>query len=409
MSVHFAEEAPLTSKHHRIVIIGGGTAGITVAARLRRAGQRDVAVLDPSERHYYQPLWTLVGGGRAPLAESIRPQASVMPKGVHWIRRAAVAVDPEAREVTLDDGSTVSYQHLVVCPGIQLDWDRVPGLRDGLGKNGLSSNYSPQYAPETWRFIRETRSGSAVFSMPTGAVKCGGAPQKIAYLAADHWRKEGVLGNIDVHLVIPGTAIFGVPEFARVLDDVVRRYGVKVHYGSEVTEVRPGAREVVVGDLATGATTTLPYDVAHVVPPQSAPDWVKRSPLAGADDPAGYVEIDKHTMRHVRYPNVWALGDAGSSPNSKTGAAVRKQAPVLVENLLAALAGREPTAAYDGYSSCPLTTARNKMLLAEFDYSGRPAPSIPVINTIRERTDMWHLKRRGLPFLYWNLMLRGLA
>lgn len=399
----------MTSKHHRIVIIGGGTAGITVAARLRRAGQRDVAVLDPSERHYYQPLWTLVGGGRAPLAESIRPQASVMPKGVHWIRRAAVAVDPEAREVTLDDGSTVSYQHLVVCPGIQLDWDRVPGLRDGLGKNGLSSNYSPQYAPETWRFIRETRSGSAVFSMPTGAVKCGGAPQKIAYLAADHWRKEGVLGNIDVHLVIPGTAIFGVPEFARVLDDVVRRYGVKVHYGSEVTEVRPGAREVVVGDLATGATTTLPYDVAHVVPPQSAPDWVKRSPLAGADDPAGYVEIDKHTMRHVRYPNVWALGDAGSSPNSKTGAAVRKQAPVLVENLLAALAGREPTAAYDGYSSCPLTTARNKMLLAEFDYSGRPAPSIPVINTIRERTDMWHLKRRGLPFLYWNLMLRGLA
>lgn len=398
-----------TNRHHRIVIIGGGTAGISVAARLRRAGERDVAVLDPSDRHYYQPLWTLVGGGRAPLKESIRPQASVMPKGVEWIRRAAVAVDPEAREVTLDDGGTVSYDHLVVCPGIQLDWDRVPGLEAGLGKDGLSSNYLPHTAPRTWDFIRGTRSGSAVFSMPTGAIKCGGAPQKIAYLAADYWRQAGVLGRIDVHLVIPGAAIFGVPEFARVLDGVVRRYGIKVHYGSEVTEVRPDAREVAVTDLGTGGTTTLPYDVAHLVPPQSAPDWIKRSPLAGADDPAGYVEIDKHTMRHVRYPNVWALGDAGSSPNSKTGAAVRKQAPVLVENLLATVNGREPTAAYQGYSSCPLTTARNKMLLAEFDYSGRPTPSIPVIDTIRERTDMWHLKRRGLPFLYWNLMLRGLA
>ncbi|MCP9956201.1 MULTISPECIES: NAD(P)/FAD-dependent oxidoreductase [Streptomyces] len=398
-----------TRQHLRIVIIGGGSAGISVAARLRRAGERDIGVLDPSERHYYQPLWTLVGGGRAPLKESVRPQRSVMPKGVRWIRRAAVAVDPEAQEVTLDDGGVVSYDHLVVCPGIQLDWDRVPGLEDGLGKDGLSSNYLPHTAPETWRFIRRTRSGSAVFSAPAGAIKCGGAPQKIAYLAADYWREQGLLGRIDVHLVIPAAGIFAVPEFARVLEDVVRRYGIHVHYGSEVTEVRPEAREVIVTDLGTGTKKALPYDMAHLVPPQSAPDWIKRGPLAAAGDPAGYVEIDKHTMRHVRYPNVWALGDAGSSPNSKTGAAVRKQAPVVAENLLATMNGREPTAAYDGYSSCPLTTARDKMLLAEFDYSGRPAPSIPLVDTVRERTDMWYLKRYGLPFLYWNLMLRGLA
>jgi sulfide:quinone oxidoreductase len=398
-----------TRQHHRIVIIGGGSAGISVAARLRRAGEQDVAVLDPSLHHHYQPLWTLVGGGRAPLAESVRPQAAVMPKGVRWIRSAALGVEPERQEVTLDGGGIVSYDQLVVCPGIQLDWHRVPGLEGGLGENGLSSNYLPHTAPATWRFIREIRSGSAVFSMPTGAIKCGGAPQKIAYLAADHWRQQGVLGRIDVHLVIPGAAIFGVPEFARVLDGVVRRYGIHVHYGSEVTEVRPDAREVVVTELATGDATVLPYTMAHVVPPQSAPDWIKHGPLAGAGGPAGYVEIDRHTLRHVRYPNIWSLGDAGSSPNSKTGAAVRKQAPVVVENLLATIGGREPTAAYDGYSSCPLTTARNKMLLAEFDYSGRPTPSIPVIDTIRERTDMWYLKRHGLPFLYWNLMLRGLA
>ncbi|MFC5183815.1 NAD(P)/FAD-dependent oxidoreductase [Actinomadura harenae] len=398
-----------TERQHRIVVIGGGSAGISVAARLRRAGEQDVAVVDPALRHSYQPLWTLVGGGRAPLRESIRPQRSVMPKGVRWIRRAAIAVDPEARVVTLDDGGALRYEQLVVCAGIQLDWDRVPGLEAGLGKDGLSSNYLAETAPATWRFIRDTRSGTAVFGMPSGAIKCAGAPQKIAYLAADYWREQGVLGKIDVHLVLPGAAMFGVPEFARVLDGVVRRYGINVHFGSEVTEVRPDAREVVVTSLGSGETTTLPYDMAHLVPPQSAPDWIKRSPLAGATDPAGYVEIDKHTMRHVRYPDVWALGDVGSSPNSKTGAAVRKQAPVVVANLLAAMNGREPTAAYTGYASCPLTTARRKMLLAEFDYSGRPTPSIPVIDTLRERTDMWYLKRRGLPFLYWNLMLRGLA
>ncbi|MER5437057.1 FAD/NAD(P)-binding oxidoreductase [Streptomyces sp. NPDC002790] len=398
-----------TKQHHRTVIVGGGSAGVSVAARLRRAGERDIAVLDPSERHYYQPLWTLVGGGRAPLKESVRPQRSVLPKGVRWIRRAAVAVDPEAQEVSLDDGGFVHYDHLVVCAGIQLDWDGVPGLGAGLGQNGLSSNYLPHTAPATWRFIRETRSGSAVFGMPPGAIKCGGAPQKIAYLAADHWRREGVLDRMDIHLVLPTDTIFGVPEFARVLEDVARRYGIHVHYGSEVTEVRPDAREIVVSDLGTGDKTTLPYDMAHLVPPQSAPDWIKRSPLADAANPAGYVEINQHTMRHVRYPNIWALGDAGSSPNSKTGAAVRKQAPVVVENLLATMHCREPLAVYNGYSSCPLTTARNKMLLAEFDYSGRPAPSIPLIDTVRERTDMWYLKRHGLPFLYWNLMLRGLA
>ncbi|AOT61922.1 MULTISPECIES: NAD(P)/FAD-dependent oxidoreductase [Streptomyces] len=398
-----------TRRHHRIVIIGAGSAGVSVAARLRRAGERDVAVLDPSLRHHYQPLWTLVGGGRAPLEESVRPQDSVMPRGVRWIRRAARAVDPGAREVALDDGGTVSYDQLVVCPGIQLDWDRVPGLEAGLGEDGLSSNYLARTAPATWRFIRRTRSGTAVFGMPSGAIKCGGAPQKIAYLAADYWREQGLLGRIDVHLVLPGAAVFGVPEFARVLEGVIRRYGIHVHYGSEVTEVRPEAREVTVTDLGTGSTSTLPYDMAHLVPPQSAPDWIKRGPLAASGDPAGYVEVDRHTLRHVRYPDVWALGDAASSPNAKTGAAVRKQAPVVVENLLAALDGREPTASYGGYSSCPLTTARTKMLLAEFDYSGRPAPSIPVIDTVRERTDMWYLKRRGLPFLYWNLMLRGLA
>ena len=399
----------MTRIGHRIVVVGGGTAGITVAARLRRKGQTDVVVIDPAVTHYYQPLWTLVGGGRAPIEITARPEASVMPKGVRWIQRAAVAVDPDAHEVTLADGTIVGYEYLVMCPGIQLDWDKISGLERTLGRGGVSSNYSYELAPAMWKFIRDTRSGTAVFTMPSGPIKCGGAPQKIAYLAADYWREQGVLERMDIHLVLPTPGMFGVPEFARVLEDVARRYGITVHFESEAIGIDPDRREVTIANRAEGKETTLGYDVMHVAPPQSAPDWIKKSALADPANPAGYVEIDKHTMRHVRYPDVFALGDAGSSPNSKTGAAIRKQAPVVVRNLLDVMAGKDPGAHYDGYSSCPFLTSRHTVLLAEFDYSMRPAPSIPLIDTIEERRDMWYLKRYGLPALYWNLMLRGLA
>lgn len=399
----------MSTSSHRVVIVGGGSAGITVAARLRRAGVKDVAVIEPSQTHWYQPLWTLVGGGMADVARSSRPMASVMPDGVTWIRATVAGVDPQASALTLDDGSTVTYDHLVMAPGIQLNWDGITGLRETLGHGGVSSNYDPKLAPKTWEFIRSTTRGTAVFAQPAGAIKCAGAPQKIAYLAADHWRRQGVLDQIDVHLVLPTPGMFGVPEFARILEQVVERYGITVHFNSEVVEVDGGAREILIRDNASDTKERLGYDVLHAVPPQSAPDWIRSGPLADAGTPAGYVEVDKHTLRHVRYANVFALGDAGSTPNSKTGAAVRHQAPVLVTNLRDVMAGREPTAAYDGYASCPLTTARDRMLLAEFDYTMRPAPSIPILNTKREHRDFGLLKKVGLPTLYWNLMLKGLA
>jgi sulfide:quinone oxidoreductase len=398
-----------SSQRHEVLIVGGGSAGISVAARLRRAGLEDVGLLDPARTHYYQPLWTLVGGGCAPLVKSARPQAQQVPRGVRWHRKAATEVDPEAHTVTLSDGEQVEYRYLVVCPGIQLDWAKIPGLSDTLGRDGVSSNYTYETAPKTWEFIRALRSGTAIFGMPSGPIKCAGAPQKIAYLAADYWRQQGVLNDIRVVLVLPTPGMFGVAVFAKELEKVAKRYGIEVRFNSEVVEVDAATRSAVVADKAAGTRETLGYDMMHLVPPQSAPDWVKRSPLADAATPNGYVEVDKHTLQHVRHPEVFALGDAGSSPNSKTGAAVRKQAPVVVQNLRDVRAGRTPTAHYDGYSSCPLTTARNRMLLAEFDYTMQPTPSIPFIDTTRERRDMWYLKRYGLPFLYWNLMLKGRA
>jgi len=398
----------MTSSRHKIVIIGGGSAGIPVAARLLKKGYSEVAVVQPSDKHYYQPRWTLVGGGCAKASTSERSEASVMPKGATWICQAATAFRPDENIVVLGDGSEVEYEVLVVAPGIQLDWDRTEGLPGALGVDGVSSDYRFDLAPKTWDFVRGLRSGTAVFTMPSGPIKCAGAPQKIAYLASDYWRKEGVLNNIDVHLVLPTPRTFGIPEIADELDKVASGYGITLHFQSEMTAVDTTSRSITVTSLDGASSTTLDYDVLHAVPHQSAPDWIKSSPLA-TSEPTGYVEVDKHTMQHVRYPNIFSLGDASSTPNSKTGAAIRKQAPVVVANIEAYLTGQPLSAEYGGYASCPLTTARNKMLLAEFDYSMQRTPSFPVINLVKPRRDMWFLKKYGLPFLYWNLMLTGRA
>ena len=398
------------SSSHRILIIGGGSAGVSVAARLRRAGQNDVAIIEPSEKHYYQPLWTLVGGGCAPAAESERDEAGVIPKGVRWIRDSAAEIDPDKQTVTTGSGKSIEYGYLVVCPGIQLDWDKVPGLRHTLGKDGMSSIYDYGLAPKTWEFLKDLRGGTAVFAMPSGPMKCPGAPQKIAYLAAHWWQQRGVLKDIHVVLALPTPKVFGVPEFARVLEQVVDRYGIDLRLQHELVEINSESKEAVLVNRKDGAAEKLsiPYDVLHTAPPQSAPDWIKKSPLA-TTEPTGYVDVDKHTLQHVRWPNVFSLGDAGSTPNSKTGAAIRRQAPVVTQNLLDVMGGGAPSARYDGYAACPFTTARNKMLLAEFDYTMKPRPTIPLIDTQKERRDMWYLKRWGLPFFYWNLMLRGLG
>ncbi len=412
-----ASSAPLAlaqaREHFRVLLIGGGTAGITVAARLRRHGVTDMAIIEPSRKHYYQPLWTLVGAGQARAEDSVREEADFIPKGTRWIQDRAEEVDPVAREVRTASGLRVGYDYLVVAPGIQLDWDKVRGLREALKTPYVSSNYDFALAPKTWKMIQDFQGGTALFTHPATPVKCAGAPQKIMYLMADYLRRTGKLERSKVIFGSGGKAIFGVKPFADVLQGVVKRYGIDTRFQHNLVEVRGEQREAVFEvprEDGGKAQVIIPYDFLHVTPPQSAPDFIQKSPLAWQEGPnKGWVKADKFTLQHPDYPEVFALGDASDLPTSRTGAAVRKQAPALVENLLAVMAGRKPEARYDGYASCPLTTGYGKLLLAEFDYEGKPAPSFPLINTIQERRDMWLMKKYGLPRLYWGFMLRGLA
>jgi sulfide:quinone oxidoreductase len=394
--------------HHKILIVGGGTAGIVVAAQLHRAGQSDIAILEPSERHFYQPLWTLVGAGAAPRAETVGREADYIPAGVTWIKDAAAEVEPDSNRITTASGAKIGYDFLVAAPGIQLNWDGIPGLREALKRDNVSTNYTFDMAPRTWAAISAFRGGVALFHMPGTPIKCPGAPQKIMYLAADRFRRAGISAQVIYGSTPP--SIYGIKEYAAVLNRVIERYGIDARYSHDLIEIHPDKNEAVfqIKNGPGDSRVTIPYDFLHVVPPQSAPDFIRRSPLASpAAGALGWIEADQYTLRHKRYANVFALGDAAGTPNSKTGASAMKQAPVVVANLLAAIAGKETTARYNGYVACPIVTGYGKMLLCEFDYGGKPSPTIPLIDTMRERYDMWLLKRYGLPWLYWHVMLRG--
>lgn len=395
--------------HHDIVIIGGGSAGITTAARLRNAGVKDIAVIEPSSVHYYQPLWTLVGGGEADIDSTVRPESSVMPSGVQWIQASATGVDPDAQTVSLDNGDSVGFDWLVVASGIQLDWGKIPGLEATLGHNGVSSNYLYELAPVTWRNIQATSSGTALFTMPPGPIKCAGAPQKIAYLAADHWRRLGVLSRMDIHLILPTPGMFGIPEFAAGLKKAADRYGINVHFESKLVSIDGEGRKAVISKIDGSEEETLSFDMAHITPPQSAPDWIKASALADPESPFGYMNVGKHTLQSVNYPRIFGLGDCTNTPNSKTGAAVRKQSPTLVANLMAARKGAGPDKSYDGYASCPLITAKGKCIMAEFNYDMERTPTFPVLDMTKERRDMYLVKKHALPRMYWDFMLKGRA
>jgi len=394
---------------HQVVIIGGGSAGITTAARLKKAGVRDIAIIEPADVHYYQPLWTLVGGGRAKASESVRPMAWVIPNGVTWIHDAATGIDAAGHSVSLASGDSVTYDKLVVAPGIKLNWDGIPGLAEGMGHDGMSSNYDYYLAPRTWENIQRTTSGTAVFHMPMGPIKCAGAPQKIAYLAADYWREKGVLDRIRKVLVLPTPGMFGVKVWSDVLVQVAARYGFEVMFTTVVDQIDPQAHTMNLRNMESGATSTLNYDFAHMVPPQSAPDFVAQSSLADPESPFGYLAVDKFSLQSTIDPDVFGLGDATNTPNSKTGAAIRKQAPVLVENLVASLRGGVGAGRYDGYASCPITTSRKQLLLCEFDYDLNMKPSLKGVDQTKEITDYNRFKKNGLPRLYWDFMLKGRA
>lgn len=395
-----------------VLIVGGGNAGLSVAAQLlQKKSGLSIGIVEPSEKHYYQPAWTLVGAGEFDITETEKNEKDYIPAGSTWIKDAVATFEPEQNQVTCKSGAKYTYKILIVAPGIQIDWQKIKGLNDTLGKNEVTSNYSFDVAPYTWELIKNFKGGVAVFTNPGTAIKCGGAPHKIMYLACDYWRKKGILDQCEVHYISGAGVIFGVKEYAQTLEKVVEDNHIHTHFGANTLAIDGKSKTVLYEQKnAEGEIVqkSLNFDMCHAVPPQSAPDFIKKSPLADPNNALGYVEINKNTMQHSRYSNIFALGDCTNAPCSKTGAAIRKQAPVVVENTLRVLAQQTPTAEYTGYSACPIPTQYGKLMLAEFDYSNTPKMTFP-FDQAKPRWTMWLLKKYLLPWLYWNRILTGKA
>jgi sulfide:quinone oxidoreductase len=413
---------------YSVLIIGGGTAGIMTAAQLlKKNSSLSVGIIDPADTHYYQPAWTLVGGGTYNFDDTARPMKDLIPEGADWIQDYATGFEADNNIVKTQNSGDIAYDYLVVAPGLVMDLTLIEGLESSLGKGVMCSNYTdPKH---TWEVIQNFKGGNAVFTQPTTPIKCGGAPQKIAYLAADYFRKNKV--DARVIFATPGTVLFGVKEIRETLQKVVDRYGM--HFKPFYAPIKIDADKKIItykyvgddenqcvtneskeiGERISGeALIDMPFDMLHLAPPQTAPKFIKESNLVNKE---GWVDVNINSLQHNTYPNIFALGDVAALPTAKTGAAIRKQVPVVVENLMFMMNNKPASNKdYKGYSSCPLVTGYGKMALAEFDYEGNftPDPKLKqmlVFNSAKEHWRLWMLKKYGLPYLYWNKMMKGEA
>lgn len=413
----------IMAKHHQVLIIGGGTAGIMVASQLRKNHPNvDIGLIEPADTHYYQPAWTLVGADAFKFEDTARSMKSLIPAGVNWIKEFADKLDPENNQVTTQGGNSFTYDYLVVCPGLKIDTTMVKGLTEAIDKGVVCSNYTnPKH---TWNVIKNFKGGTALFTQPTTPIKCGGAPQKIMYLAEDYFKKSGVKSKTNVVFATPGTVIFGVKPIAKTLMEVVDRKDIFLNFGYKLVEVDGKARiawyemadhekyhnKKDIGVIKKGNRVGIKFDMLHLAPPQRSPDFIRDSPLS---TPQGWLAVNKETMQHTTYRNVFGLGDVAQLPTAKTGAAIRKQVPIVVANLAKMIAKDIITnQKYNGYSSCPLVTGYGKMVLAEFDYDKNftPDPKLKqmlVFDSSKEHWRLWLLKKHILPYLYWNKMMKG--
>lgn len=412
---------------HHVVIIGGGTGGIMTASQLLKKDKSlKIAVIEPADTHWYQPAWTLVGAGTFSYKKTARPMSSVMPKGVDWIKDFAAEIDPDNNLVRTKDSGDIHYEYLVVSPGLVMAPELIEGLPEALDKGVVCSNYTdPEH---TWEVLKNFKGGNALFTQPSTPIKCGGAPQKIMYLAAHYFKKRGIADKTNVIFATPGSVIFGVPEVKATLEKVLKRYDVhfktfyapfKIDANKQIAyfkDVAPAEnnRKIEIDDAinekVADGIIEIPFDMLHLAPPQAAPKFIRESKLANAE---GWLDVNINSLQHNKYPNVFGLGDVAALPTAKTGAAIRKQAPLVIDNIMRLMnAQKELNASYNGYSSCPLVTGYGKMVLAEFDYDNNftPDPSLKqmlVFDSSKEHWRLWMLKKYMLPYLYWSKMMKG--
>ncbi|XP_065556700.1 sulfide:quinone oxidoreductase, mitochondrial-like [Artemia franciscana] len=391
-------------KSFKVLVAGGGAGGCSVAAKFASLPKGAVGIIDPAETHYYQPMWTLVGGGMKSLKDSSKPMSQVLPKNAVWIKDSVASFEPRENVVSLRNGEKVQYEYLVVALGMKLEYNKIEGLPEAFETPGVCSNYSANYVDKTFRSLKDFKGGNAIFTFPNTLIKCPGAPQKIMYIADEYMRKHGVRNNAEIFYNSSLGVIFAVKKYADALWKVVEERNINVNLRHELIEVKPDSKEAVFRLLEKPEETrTFQYSMLHITPPMGPPDAVKNS--SELCEETGYLDLNKFTLQHKRFPNVFGIGDCTNLPIPKTAAAVAAQGNVLYQNMKSVMENSESKERYDGYTSCPLVTGYSKCILAEFDYDLSPLETFP-LNQARESRTAFHLKKDVLPTLYWELFLR---
>lgn len=409
-----AAQADTVRTSARIVILGAGAGGASIANRLaNRLEGAEITIVDGTTQHWYQPGFTLIAAGLKPASYSISDTAHWLPGSINWIAEHAAEIDPEARRVTTTGGTRLDYDYLIVSTGLTLDWDAVEGFSlDMVGENGIGAHYAgPEQAAATWREMGRftDRGGVALIGRPATEMKCAGAPLKFAFLTDDRARSKGTRGDTEVIYTAHSQALFGVPIVNEKVKMLFGSRGIDVRYDHVLRGI-DADRKVATYDTPEG-TQQIEYDFINVIPPQRAPQVVRDSGLSWADrwTDQGWIEVDMHTLRHARYPEVFGIGDINGVPFGKTAASVKWHQPVVEDHLVAQIQGREGTARFTGYTSCPLITRVGRAMLIEFDYENQLVPSFPgVIAPLEELWISWLMKEVALKATY-NAMLRGRA
>lgn len=399
----------------RIVIAGGGAAGLAAASRLSKAldGAR-IVMIDARREHLYQPGFTLVGAGLKPEGYVVSATRDYVASGVELIEDRVREFDPVGNKVVTESGRAIPYDYLIVATGLQLDYAAIEGMDERLiGRGGIGSIYAgPAAALATWKEMSRfaDTGGVGLFGRPATEMKCAGAPLKYTFLTDDYLRRRGNRGKAELIYTAQNKALFSVPIVSEKVRMLFGERGVKVSHDHVMTAIDPGRK------IATYRTPNGPaelrYDFVNVVPPMRAPKAVRESPLPWRTGPwasDGWMEVEKPTLRHVRFRNVFGVGDVAGVPKGKTAASVKWQVPVAVDHIVADIQGKTSTAAYNGYTSCPLITRVGRAMLVEFDYNDNLTPSFPgIIAPLEELWVTWVMKEVALKPTY-TAMLRGLA
>jgi sulfide:quinone oxidoreductase len=405
-----------TTNHSNILIVGGGTGGITVANQLvnnRTVSNKDITIFDPSNIHYYRPGFTKLAGGvienEAFFDKFIRYDMNKLTRNFNFENHAVAGFNPEQNQITLQNGDVWTYDHLIVSAGLQINPDSIPGLKPLLDDESKSVGtiYLHNYAQKTSRIRKNFNGKRAVFTQPPPPITCAGAPQKIMYLSDSYWKSKGI--QADIHFVTPLPKMFGIQYYSEKLNQIVKDRNYNTHYSSVVLSV--DENRVYCQNTATKDKYEIEYDFLHVTPNMSAPSFLKGQPIC---DSAGFVQVGAD-LRHIKYNNVWALGDCVTLPNAKTAAAVFSQAPTLVFNLNNQIKNLgNSTVTYDGYSACPIFLGNRKLMLAEFRVFNDPVKN----EAVTEIDESFHPGNQTIPstlyyyvtksfFFCYNCALRG--